>query len=144
MYVCMYVRTYVCTYVRSEDIADFFSLPKKFLKESETGLLEAWFAAGDTDGDGQMTWEELKDFYIRSEGGWQIDEDAIKAAIDAKKSAPASKTTPRFVFNAAKEDRLRRIFSTMRRTRSLAFCVASARSVCTQEQCSRMLAISSM
>eukprot|EP00746_Dinoflagellata_sp_MGD_P163875 gnl/MRDRNA2_/MRDRNA2_92154_c0_seq1.p1 gnl/MRDRNA2_/MRDRNA2_92154_c0~~gnl/MRDRNA2_/MRDRNA2_92154_c0_seq1.p1 ORF type:complete len:922 (+),score=210.64 gnl/MRDRNA2_/MRDRNA2_92154_c0_seq1:41-2806(+) len=95
---------------RSEEIADFFSLPKKFLKESETGLLEAWFAAGDADGDGQMTWEELKDFYIRSQGGWQIDEDAIKAAIDAKKTESKSTPAAQFVFNAAKEDRLRRIF----------------------------------
>jgi Ca2+-binding EF-hand superfamily protein len=97
---------------RSEEIADFFSLPKRFLKESETGLLEAWFAAGDADGSGQMTWEELRDFYIRSQsqGGWQIDEDAIKAAIDAKKAESKSKPATQFIFNAAKEDRLRRIF----------------------------------
>ena len=38
--------------------------------------------------------------------------------------------------------RLRLTFSTMMRMRSIALAVAAARSVCTQEQCSRTLAIS--
>ena len=43
-----------------EHIAEFFGLPKRFQKDSEREALEFFLADCDEDGDGQVTWEELK------------------------------------------------------------------------------------
>lgn len=52
-------RELIVAVKKHEHIAEFFGLPKKFLKDDETQALASFFQGVDKDGDGQMTFEEL-------------------------------------------------------------------------------------
>merc|ERR1719160_553336 len=67
---------------KHEDIAEFFGLPKRFLHKSETQVLEAFFQGIDKDGDGHLTWEELKAWDLRKQSEQAARHENLKSALE--------------------------------------------------------------
>merc|ERR1712196_226061 len=71
-----------------ETIAEFFHLPPKFDKMTEIEALDLFLQVGDKDNDGNFSWDELRDFYVQTQGKMATDDSFVKASLAAPSSYP--------------------------------------------------------
>jgi len=119
------------------EIAEFFNVPATFSSMSEKKALEVFFCGCDRDGDGMMSWEELREFYMELQvrGGKIIRLDKMNdrmkeeqsAEVEAKDSAAAT-LSPLAMLQATGKDSAAATLSSLAMPQASASAPHSARS----------------